>query len=95
MAAYPPRVPPGWTAPQWWLKQAACIRSHEGWATANTGNGYFGAYQFLYSTWKSVGGPSYPHLVSLREQTYRAWLLWNRSGGNWSQWGTAGMCGLR
>ena len=87
-------VPKGWSPGSAWERQAACIRSHEGWATANTGNGYYGAYQFLASTWRSVGGPSLPHLVSPREQTYRAWLVWRRDGGSWREWGTAGRCGV-
>lgn len=82
--------------PAWWLKQAACIRSYEGWWTANTGNGYYGAYQFLLSTWRAVGGKGYPHQASPSEQTYRAWLLWNKNGRRWAgQWGTASRCGLR
>lgn len=89
-------MPPRWHAPTWWLTQAACIRSHEGAWTSNTGNGYFGAYQFLLSTWRSVGGVGYPHLASPREQTYRAYLNWAANGHRWGgQWGTAGMCGLR
>ncbi len=93
-APAPARVPASWNPPGWWLAQAACIRSHEGWPTANTGNGYYGSYQFLASTWRSVNGPSLPHLVSLREQTYRAWLVWSRDGGSWREWGTKGMCGV-
>ena len=27
----------------------------------NTGNGYYGAYQFDLSTWRSVGGSGYPN----------------------------------
>ena len=88
-------MPHRWHAPKAWLVEAACIRSHEGAWTSNTGNGYFGAYQFLLSTWRSVGGLGYPHQASQREQTYRAWLLWLRSGRSWSQWGTAGACHLR
>jgi hypothetical protein len=61
--------------------------------------GYEGSYQFLESTWTSVGGATsgghWASVAPLKEQTYRAWLLWRRSGGSWSQWGTAGMCGLR
>ena len=88
------------TPPAWWLRQAACIRAHEGWWTANTGNGYEGAYQFLDSTWRSVGGfvDRYGRgasLASPAEQTYRAWLVWRRDGGSWREWGTAGRCGLR
>jgi hypothetical protein len=93
-------VPRHWHPPAWWLRQAACIRSHEGWPTAATGNSYEGSYQFLRSTWESVGGAvaSSGHWASvapLREQTYRAWLVWSRDGGSWREWGTAGMCGLR
>ena len=80
--------------PSWWLAQAACIRSHEGAWTSNTGNGYYGAYQFLLGTWQSVGGRGYPHQASPGEQTFRAHLVWLRDGGSWSEWGTAGMCGL-
>lgn len=32
----------------------ACIRSYEGWYTANTGNGYYGAYQASIPTYKGV-----------------------------------------
>ncbi len=28
---------------------------------ANSGNGYYGAYQFAVSTWQSLGYPGYPH----------------------------------
>ena len=88
-------VPRRWRAPAWWLQAALCIHAHEGAWNANTGNGYYGGMQFLLSTWRSVGGPSYPHLVSPREQLYRAWLVWRRDGGSFREWGTAGMCGLR
>lgn len=80
--------------PAWWLAQAACIRSHEGAWTSATGNGYYGAYQFLLSTWQSVGGRGLPSSASPGEQTYRAFLVWRRDGGSWREWGTAGMCGL-
>ena len=32
----------------------ACIRRYEGAYTTDTGNGYFGAYQFLPSTWRGA-----------------------------------------
>ena len=80
--------------PGWWLAQAACIRSHEGAWTSNTGNGYFGAYQFLLSTWASVGGRGLPSDASPDEQTFRAHLVWLRDGGSWSEWGTRGLCGV-
>ena len=80
--------------PRWWRLEAACIRSHEGWWTANTGNGYYGAYQFLLSTWQSVGGRGLPSAASPAEQTYRAHRVWARDGGSWREWGTARVCGL-
>jgi hypothetical protein len=80
--------------PQWWLNQAACIRSHEGTWNDATGNGYYGAYQFLLSTWQSVGGQGYPSNASPTEQTYRAWLVWQRDGGSWREWSTASICGV-
>lgn len=92
-AGYPSAAPKHWTAPAWWEREAACIRAHEGAWTSNTGNGFFGAYQFLLSTWRSVGGRGYPHQASPREQSYRAWLLWKRDGG-WREWGTRSVCHL-
>jgi hypothetical protein len=92
-------MPAHWSArlstPHGWYSQALCIHHREGAWNANTGNGYFGGMQFMIGTWRSVGGPSYPHLVSPKEQLYRAFLLWRRDGGSWVEWGTAGACGLR
>ena len=95
MARAAPAQPPG--PPAWWLSQAACVRAHEGWWTAATGNGYYGAYQFLLSTWASVGGKGYPSAAAPAEQTYRAYLVWQRDGGSWREWGagTRQACGLR
>lgn len=61
----------------------ACIRRYEqgkaGYRT-NTGNGYYGAYQFSLATWRSVGGIGYPHNASVAEQDKRALILIGRSG---------------
>lgn len=52
--------------------------------SANTGNGYYGAYQFSQSTWNSVGGSGNPANASPAEQDYRAQLLYQRAGrGSW------------
>lgn len=83
-----------------------CIHAHEGALSDNTGNSYFGGWQFLPSTWFSVGGPDdpafhhpgdrrYPFSASPREQLYRVWLIYLRDGHSFREWGTAGMCGLR
>lgn len=65
----------------------ACIRSFEGWYTANTGNGYYGAYQFLRSTWDGVAKRWAPRLVGVRpdlaaprDQDYLAWKLYQDRG---------------
>ncbi len=88
-------MPRNWHAQPWWLAEAVCIHGHEGAWNADTGNGYSGGMQFLPSTWASVGGTGRPAQWPPREQLYRAWLVWKRDGGSWSEWGTAGMCGLR
>jgi len=91
-------TPIRWSArlstPPGWFRAALCIHSKEGAWNSNTGNGYFGGLQFMLGTWRSVGGPSWPHLVSPREQLYRAYLVWKRDGGSWREWGTARLCGL-
>ncbi len=52
--------------------------------------GYYGLYQFSQSTWESVGGSGNPTDNSAAEQTYRAKLLYQRSGaGQWP------VCGSR
>lgn len=61
----------------------ACIRSYEQGAAGyrtNTGNGYFGAYQFDLPTWRSVGGTGYPHKASVAEQDKRASILLSQRG---------------
>jgi hypothetical protein len=72
----------------------ACIREKEsgGDYTANTGNGYYGAYQFLESTWLSVGGTGYPNEAPPAVQDALAQVLQQRSG--WGQWSTARLCGV-
>ncbi len=45
---------------------------------------YFGLYQFMVSTWQAMGGSGNPINASAAEQTYRAKLLYLRSGaGSW------------
>ena len=46
-----------------------------------SGNGeYRGLYQFTMGAWESVGGTGDPIDASSSEQTYRAQLLYRRSG---------------
>lgn len=41
---------------------------------------YHGLYQFLLGTWASVGGSGDPADATVQEQTYRAWVLYQRAG---------------
>ena len=58
----------------------------------NTGNGYYGAYQFDLGTWRSVGGTGYPHQASKATQDALALALWRQRG--WSPWACASIVGL-
>lgn len=50
----------------------------------NTGNGFYGKYQFTLSTWASVGGSGNPAYASEAEQDMRAAMLYSREGpGPW------------
>jgi len=80
---------PGGSQDMW-----ACIRSHEsgGNYSENSGNGYYGAYQFSPAAWRSVGGTGLPSNAPPAEQDARARMLQQRGG--WSQWpSTSRMCG--
>jgi hypothetical protein len=50
----------------------------------NTGNGYYGAYQFSASTWHGLGLPGLPSDASPAAQDRAAQQLQARSG--WGQW---------
>ncbi|MDO5060256.1 MAG: transglycosylase family protein [Actinomycetaceae bacterium] len=65
-----------------WAALAQCESG--GNPTTNTGNGYYGMYQFSLPTWRAVGGQGLPSEASAEEQTYRAQILQARAG--WGQW---------
>ena len=84
-----------------WLQQARCVHLKEGPWSANTGNGYYGGFQFAAQTWRRLGGkrdpafahpgnPGFPFGASATEQLHRAWLLWKQDGGTWRSWGAVG-----
>ena len=50
----------------------------------NTGNGFYGAYQFLPRTWRGLGFPGLPHQAPPEMQDEAARKLQARSG--WGQW---------
>lgn len=64
----------------------ASIRSCEsgGDYSSDTGNGFYGAYQFMQGTWEAVGGSGNPAEASPEEQDKRAAILYAQSGaGQW------------
>lgn len=65
-----------------WAALAQCESG--GNPSTNTGNGFYGMYQFTLGTWQSVGGTGLPSEASAEEQTRRAKILQERSG--WGQW---------
>lgn len=54
----------------------------------NTGNGFYGKYQFTLQTWASVGGSGNPAAASEAEQNKRAAMLYAREGS--SPWPVCG-----
>jgi hypothetical protein len=73
----------------------ACIRQHEsgGNYAINTGNGYYGAYQFALSTWRALGGAGLPSNAAPAVQDAMAQKLQALAG--WGQWPqTSKMCGV-
>jgi peptidoglycan hydrolase-like protein with peptidoglycan-binding domain len=74
-----------------WNRLRNCESSND--YSINTGNGYYGAYQFNLSTWQSVGGQGYPNHASRSEQDARALILYRERG--WQPWTCAGILGLR
>ena len=52
--------------------------------TIDTGNGYYGAYQFSAATWHGLGYPGLPNQAAPAVQDQAAQRLQARSG--WGQW---------
>jgi hypothetical protein len=65
-----------------WARLRACESG--GNYAANTGNGYYGAYQFALGTWRSLGYGGLPHQAPPTVQDEAAQRLQARSG--WRQW---------
>ena len=69
------------------LQAIAACESGGNYST-NTGNGFYGAYQFTQSTWASVGGTGNPAAASPAEQDKRAAMLYAQQGS--SPWPVCG-----
>ena len=78
----PPKQPPAGIPTPRAGGTLAAIRACEsgGNYSTNTGNGFYGAYQFTLSTWQSVGGTGNPANASPAEQDMRAARLYAREG---------------
>ncbi|OLT54172.1 transglycosylase [Cellulosimicrobium sp. CUA-896] len=72
----------GSAPPGVWAQLAQCESG--GNPATNTGNGYYGLYQFSLPTWQAMGGSGLPSEASAAEQTQRAQALQAQSG--WGQW---------
>lgn len=72
-----------------WLARVRACESGGDYAI-NTGNGFYGAYQFTLQTWRGVGGRGMPHKAGRLEQDFRAVRLLHVQGrGAWP------VCGRR
>ena len=85
-AATPAAAGANTTAPPHLEAIAACESG--GNPSTNTGNGFYGKYQFTASTWASVGGTGNPAAASEAEQNRRAAMLYAREGS--SPWPVCG-----
>ncbi|VEG29613.1 resuscitation-promoting factor [Actinomyces howellii] len=65
-----------------WQQLAECESGNN--PAANTGNDYYGLYQFSLRTWRAMGGTGYPHEADAATQTAMAQKLQAQSG--WGQW---------
>jgi hypothetical protein len=78
----PPPPPPQQPASGVWAELRQCESSDN--YGDDTGNGYYGAYQFLLSTWEALGFSGLPSQASPATQDLAARELQARSG--WGQW---------
>ena len=69
------------------LEAIAACESGGNYST-NTGNGFYGAYQFTQETWAAVGGTGNPAAASPAEQDKRAAMLYAQQGS--SPWPVCG-----
>jgi hypothetical protein len=63
-----------------WAALASCESG--GRSDAIGSGGYYGLYQFTIGTWDGVGGTGLPSDATAADQTYRAELLYERSGSS-------------
>jgi hypothetical protein len=90
LVARKPGIPPSGalTAKAGYPLSAIAACESGGNPSTNTGNGFYGKYQFTLSTWQSVGGSGNPAQASEAEQDRRAAMLYAREGA--SPWPVCG-----
>jgi len=86
----PATAAPGMPGEEAWNQLRVCESGND--YTANSGNGYYGAYQFDLQTWRGVGGRGYPNQAAPVEQDRLARALYRERG--WSPWTCARILGL-
>jgi hypothetical protein len=74
-------------ADQAWARNTGACESGNNPAT-NTGNGFYGAFQFVISTWHMAGGSGMPHHADWYEQAVRA-VRWRNKTSD-EQWPVCG-----
>ena len=87
---YSPSTSSGYSPSGIW----SCIARYEsgGNPATDTGNGYYGMYQFTMGTWQAAGGTGNPAAASAAEQTAVAQRVLQQQG--WGAWPvTSRMCG--
>jgi hypothetical protein len=86
---HPPSAPAPTSNAGVWDAIAAC-ETHDNWSE-NTGNGYYGGLQFLYSTWTKNGGPAFNtgglFPFSREQQIAVAEHIRAGAGGSYRAWG--------
>jgi hypothetical protein len=78
----PAAAPPSPPSSGVWLQLRECESGNN--YRANTGNGFFGAYQFSQQTWSGLGYPGRPDLEPPAMQDQAAMKLQGESG--WASW---------
>jgi hypothetical protein len=73
----------------WLYKVRVCESGNR---NVNTGNGFYGYYQFTVGTWHATGGSGMPHWHGLLEQSFRA-VIWRKRIGNPHQSSGWPVCG--
>jgi len=81
-APTPPPAPSSTSSSAAWQALRICESGDD--YSANTGNGYYGAYQFALGTWQSLGYSGLPSQASAAVQDAAAQRLYDEAG--WSPW---------